>query len=384
MAALVASVVAFGGCDRPAPVAPSAPEVKLSAPAPEFEDLAPALTVDRELSSILEEAPRRRIQLLVAIPDEANGTLARQAFRLDAEYFYPASAVKLCVAVAALEKLAELRAQRADLALTTPLRISYSSDRPYDTTLQNELESALIISDNDAYNRLFDFVGAEELNGRLRAMGLRTVRIVHRLGESGETPPPAFELRGGRPINVAQRVGVEIGPAERTLVGTAHVDADGRVVDEPFDFGDKNRISLLDLQDVLAAVTRPDLSEIARPGWSDEDRRALMEIAGKLPSTLIRRQATLLDDRHRPLLAATKSELPDHDIRVYGKGGRAYGFTVINSYIVDATSKRSAFVAATIYANDNETINDDHYEYETVADPFVAGVGRFVARTFLK
>jgi hypothetical protein len=78
------------------------------------------------------------------------------------------------------------------------------------------------------------------------------------------------------------------------------------------------------------------------------------------------------------------SELPGHDIRVYGKGGRAYGFTVDSSYVVDATTDRSAFVAATIYTNDNDTLNDDCYEYATIADPFITTLGRFVARSFLR
>jgi hypothetical protein len=49
--------------------------------------------------------------------------------------------------------------------------------------------------------------------------------------------------------------------------------------------------------------------------------------------------------------------------------------------VVDATTKRSAFVAAVIYANDNETMNDDRYEYAAVAEPFMAGLGRLVVRT---
>lgn len=82
----------------------------------------------------------------------------------------------------------------------------------------------------------------------------------------------------------------------------------------------------------------------------------------------------------RPLLGAVSAALPGHVIRVFGKGGRAYGFTVENSYVVDETTNRSVFVSATIYANDNETINDDRYEYETVADPFIGHLGRVIAR----
>jgi hypothetical protein len=49
------------------------------------------------------------------------------------------------------------------------------------------------------------------------------------------------------------------------------------------------------------------------------------------------------------------------------------------------TMTRHAFRADAEYfnANDNETINDDRYEYERVANPFIAALGRFVATTYL-
>jgi hypothetical protein len=362
------------------------PQPSLPPPAP-AADLAAARRADPSFAALADAAARRRIQILVAIPGRGTAVLERQSFRADAEYFYPASAVKLCAAVGALEKLAELRSQRAELSLTTPLRISFSGDRPriVETTLRDEIEKALVVSDNDAFNRLFEFVGPEELAGRLTALGLASARITHRLGDPGDGGAPAFELRAsGRPLDVAQRTGIDLGSGRSEPVGTAHVGGDGRLVDAPLDFGEKNRMTLRDLQNLLVATVRPDLSELAAPGWSAEDRDALVDILGRLPSELQDGVPRGLDEVHKPLDAAVKSVLPGHDIRVYGKGGRAYGFTVENSWVVDATTHRSVFVAATIYANDNETINDDRYEYESVADPFIGELGRFVARTFLR
>ena len=44
------------------------------------------------------------MQVLVSVPAEGNaGWQRRDGFRVDAEYFYPASAIKLVEAVAALE-----------------------------------------------------------------------------------------------------------------------------------------------------------------------------------------------------------------------------------------------------------------------------------------
>jgi hypothetical protein len=41
------------------------------------------------------------------------------------------------------------------------------------------------------------------------------------------------------------------------------------------------------------------------------------------------------------------------------------------------------FVTVTIYANQTETLNDDRYEYEAVASPFIEKLGGYVARAFL-
>ena len=81
--------------------------------------------------------------------------------------------------------------------------------------------------------------------------------------------------------------------------------------------------------------------------------------------------------------SAVAAALPGDRIRVHGKGGRAYGFTIECSYVTNETTGRSVFVAAVVYANDNDVLNDDRYPYGDVADPFVARLGRVVARAFL-
>ena len=55
---------------------------------------------------------------------------------------------------------------------------SSTSGRP---TLANYVRKALIVSDNDAFNRLYEFVGPEELNRELARLGLRHSRLLHRL-----------------------------------------------------------------------------------------------------------------------------------------------------------------------------------------------------------
>lgn len=391
----VASACAPGG----AMVRAASAETSQTAGARTDDELESLLRADAELAAVLDEAPRRRAQVLVAIPTEdAQGRrgLRRLGLRVDAEYFYPASAVKLATAVAALEKLDEQRDARGRVLadLSTPLRVTEGEGRrakTFETTLRDELERSLVVSDNDANNRLYALVGRNELAERMTRLGLGGTRIVHTLGDggAGDALPPAFEwlVANGESLPISQRVDFELGaPAggEDLLLGTAHIDESGRRVAGPMDFSAKNRMTLRDLQDLLVMTVRPDLAPGAVPRLAPPDRSALLTILGTLPSELrSARGSRRLDELHKPLHLAVVAATPDDQVRVLGKGGRAYGFAVENAYAVNERTGRCFFVTAALYANENGTLNDDRYEYATIADPFMTRLGTVLARALL-
>ncbi|TAK90443.1 MAG: hypothetical protein EPO07_20395, partial [Verrucomicrobia bacterium] len=63
-------------------------------------------------AALLTNAPEYRLQVLISEVREEHGkpVLVRHGYRVGAEYFYPASTVKLCGAVAALQELERLQA----------------------------------------------------------------------------------------------------------------------------------------------------------------------------------------------------------------------------------------------------------------------------------
>ena len=65
---------------------------------------------------------------------------------------------------------------------------------------------------------------------------------------------------------------------------------------------------------------------------------------------------------------------------VANKLGRAYGFSVDNAYVSDADTGRAFFLAACVETNANGVVNDDAYEYEEVADPFMENLAETVAK----
>ena len=63
-------------------------------------------------------------------------------------------------------------------------------------------------------------------------------------------------------------------------------------------------------------------------------------------------------------------------IRVYNKIGQAYGTTIDNGLIKNYQDNIEFILTATIYTNKNKVINDNLYEYDDIAIPFLAKLSR--------
>jgi hypothetical protein len=377
------AAIVLAACTRSGPPAVPSPAVPPLAEPPvvfEAEDVETILRSDDELASWLADPERHRVEVLLAVPN-AGGSLDRSGFRADREYFYPASTVKLCAAFAALEKLGELAQEHGEsVSPSTKIRFVSGqgrSRRAVSTSVGRDIEQALVVSDNDAFNRLLDFVGPEELAERLARRGITSAHVAHHLGDVSAWSLPTIELLlpNGAAIPVGQRIGFPIPAAPSVALGRAYRNERGRLVPKPMDFATKNFIPLRELQELLVGIMRPELAPDPA-AWEIPFRPLLVETLGQLPGGA-------LDARYKPLAVAIASALPDRGIRVYGKSGRAYGFAVENAYVTSEATGRSFFVAATIYANGNDVMNDDRYEYDAVADPFVARLGVVLAQHLL-
>src|SRR5205823_2249605 len=110
-------------------------------------------------------------------------------------YFNPASTVKLPAVLVALEKLNKMKVKGVNKY--TPLVIDSSfggqSKVLEDTSSSNGLPSIahyikkiFLVSDNDAYNRLYEFVEQQMLNEALWQKGYKDVRITRQFAPMTE------------------------------------------------------------------------------------------------------------------------------------------------------------------------------------------------------
>ncbi|MEI7656575.1 MAG: serine hydrolase [Phycisphaerae bacterium] len=348
---------------------------------------------------VLRDPAAFRVQVAVAkvekTPD-GRSTLRRMTWRCGAEYFYPASTVKLLGAVAALETLADLRASSGNplVDADAPLRIAplfpgdaaqelEPSNRDGGTiTVQHEIRRIMLVSDNHAFNRLYDLVGVDDINERMHRAGLASVRVSHRLSDPRPVPDQSktaavtirtalgdveVPARAGRRAEAIGDRGVMVGEGMMTR---------GEVVKGPVDFSLRNRVSLLDLQDALIMIVRPDIDLGGRRfELTEGDRLRLTSPMEQYPRES---PNPVLDDPHytdeycKFFLPGLRAWRPDRRLRVLNKVGQAYGFTIDNAYIEDPQSGDAFFLAACIYTNADGVLNDDRYEYGTIAEPFMA------------
>lgn len=371
------------------------------APRPPEPELAARLRAgDPRWTAWLDRAEELRLQILVRplVPEAES-----QRFRVDADYVYPASAIKLFLAVAALKVLnAEADGElpwntrfmrcRDDKGGCEPPREDVDESVPETEDGKRkhqklrvglEIEKLLSWSDNDAYNRLWDMVGHAEANAEMARMGFSSVRLHHKMNAK-----PALSLKtlrvtllppGKRGIAKKRRVSeAKLEPTEvaRLLVGKAYND-EGKLIEEPLDFGTKNYASLEDLQRLLLSVVRPTHPDAVTLGLTEDQRERVVKAMTRDPDHPAAAE-------HGPLLPGVIEALGKENVRYVSKSGRAYGFHLENAYIENTSTCHAMLVTAVVYANPNGVLNDDDYGYDETSRPLLASLGEELARMILR
>ncbi len=385
-------------------VLPQGPASVETAGAPRPRDLEALLRTAPRCAAMLDDARTHRLQVLLAEPYErADGTIALAHSRLGDpdRYFYPASSIKLCGAVALLTTLNAHNLEHGTaLGLDSRLvieprfdgdeRVERDDSNVVDGTLTvaHALRKLFLVSDNQAYNHCLEVTGQDGVNRAMWRAGFASARLWHRLSE----PRSLAENRVTRPTRVgdvlfaARDAGVELSNERFTdrRLGTGYL-ADGELVDGPMSFDEKNAIALEDLQAVLVEVVRPEIDTGRRgfPELTVEQRAFVVQSLGSLPRECdnpVYDPEDVPDHACKFVWRGVSRVVPPEHLRVYDKIGRAYGFSVENAYVEDRRTGRGFFLAIVVYTNPDGVLNDDRYAYAELAEPFLDDVGEVVAR----
>jgi hypothetical protein len=315
-------------------------------------------------------------------------------------YFYPASMVKMPAAFVALEKLNELKMAGLNKysAMQTdsvrPPQSAVTTDSSAENlipSIAHYIKKIFLVSDNDAHNRLYEFLGQEYFNRKLYEKGYRSTRLIHRLAVSG------FDAAGNRYTNpVRFKNGDQLVYQQEEVYsrwsaklnlhgqqkGKGYMNGKDSLVNAPFDFSGRNFISLPDLHRMLTAVVLPEgVARNERFNLTDDDYRFLYQVMSMHPreSDFPKYDEKTYWDSYVKffLFGDQKDRMPDH-IRIFNKVGFAYGTVTDVSYVVDFERKIEFLLSATILVNADGIFNDGVYEYDAIAHPFLAKLGQAV------
>lgn len=351
-------------------------------------------------ATVMQEPDKYRIQVIYTQIDrdaENRPTFTTYSYRVNTgEYFYPASTVKLPTALLALEKINGLDGVDRDTPMLTGTSAEFQTPATADMSSPTGLPSIghyirkiLLVSDNDAFNRIYEFLGQEPLNEAMRSRGFSDTRIMHRL----EVPLSVEENRLTNPVRFVSgdETIFEQGPQYSSksyvdgtpiMLGRAEIVGD-QLLQRPKDFSEKNAFPLQDLHNVLQALMFPDAVEQSRRfNLTDDDYRFVYSNMSSYPGDSgiadYSDAAEYPDGYVKFLLVGGKAGHVPRNLRIFNKVGDAYGFLTDAAYLIDVESKIEFILAATIYTNANETFNDNDYEYNDVGFPFLRDLGKAI------
>ncbi|MFD0861279.1 serine hydrolase [Sungkyunkwania multivorans] len=333
-----------------------------------------------KIKKVMADPEAHEVQVIVSeiLKEDEDVIFIDHHFQVnDSNYFYPASTVKFPVAVLAMEKLCK------DRIYDSHTSFFVEGDTTL-TTMAKEVSKIFAVSDNLAYNRLFEYLGTDHINSNLKAKGLHPVRISHRLStkdaDDVTTKVLIFEENDSVLTHTHSTINKEPERLQLNgmLKGKGYYE-DGDLVQEPFDFSEKNYLPLTTLHNCMKRLIFPQAFEAEEQfELKEEDRLLLLASMKTVPRTLGYDASEYYDGYGKFLIIGdSTAPLPSH-LEIYNKVGYAYGYLTDCAYIVDTKTNTEFIITATVHVNENEIFNDDHYEYDTVGIPFLAELGRQV------
>jgi hypothetical protein len=359
------------------------------------------LSADTSLRAVVTNKDSFNLQIIYTVIDrDANNKPSFTNYTFNTgpnKYFYPASTVKMPFAFLALEKLNELKMDSVNKYTTMITDSSFEKEKIiYATPMAEDsrpsiahyIKQVFLVSDNEAANRLYEFLGQNYLNSRLHEKGYNDVDIRNRLNitltesQNRHTNPVSFFDNAGN-ILYAQsaQVNTAVFETRNNKFGKGYYKG-GSLINEPFDFSAKNKIALSTLHNILRSVIFPEsVPSKQRFNLKDDDYKFLYQYMSSFPgeSKYPAYDTSEYNDAYGKFLlfGARKGNLPKN-IRIFNKIGDAYGFLNDVAYVVDFDNKVEFMLSCSILCNTDGIFNDDKYDYETIGFPFMKNLGQAI------
>jgi hypothetical protein len=352
-----------------------------------------------KFKKLTDNPEKYRLQILYTQIDrdaKNKPTLTTYSYRSDSsEYFYPASTVKLAASVLALEKLNAIKIDKSTTFHTLKNRPSQneiktdSSAKSGLPSVEHYIKKILLVSDNEAYNRLYEFLGQRPFNESMYSKGFKGVRLTHRL----QTALPRLENQYTNPIQLVDPSGKVVyhqpeafneapySAATPILIGKGTMNDTGKVEDHPLDFSLKNAYPLQAQHEFLKRLMLPEAYPAKdRFNLSKGDYDFLYRYMSMYPTES---KEPIYKEEYATYCkflyyGSEKNADLNPSLRIFNKVGDAYGFLLDNAYVVDFDKKIEFIVTAVVLCNEDEIFNDEKYDYDTIGFPFYKNLGQII------
>lgn len=350
---------------------------------------------------ILQQPDKYRYQIIYSQIDRTRKgipLLTTHYFHFNkGNYFYPASLVKLPTALLALEKLSTLTSYGVNLQTAMVFDSAWycqtrSGKDPTQLSgwpsIEMYIKKMMVVSDNPAYNRMYEFLGYDYIANTLRQKGYPDTRIIQRFDfpcdslSSYNTNPVCF-LNGADTLFVQPALWAKqrlVNPYGDVYMGSRYYDALGNLYPFPRSFMFNNYLPLDELHKMLISLYMPEaLSMDKRWGFRPEYASLIKKYMGMWPRECLNPSYGYADHYKKYLMMGNGTPLPDSsDIRIFNVVGRAFGLLADCAYIVDFKHNVEFCVTAVIYCNDEDVLNSDNYQYDSIGLPFLTELGQML------
>ena len=353
------------------------------------------LKSDPYLKEIIKDKEDYEIQVMLTKINHDNTKIDFQNYQYqhdENQYFYPASTIKLPIVVLTLKKINELRSKGSDITLKSKIILNnvdnYSNFKLQDsiTSFQNLIADIFLVSDNSASNILIDFIGYNYFNDEMQNAGFDRTYLNHKFN------PDPYVNSTWQISDLNNNVISSINDNQKIIKADDKTNGldkgerryfNGEILDESLNFSEKNRFSITDMHNLIKYIFYPEIFDKANTfNLNVEDYDFIRYWMSRFTYEDIGEKfigdEKFFETYNKFFIHGDEQSVSNEQIRVYNKIGQAYGTSIDNGLIKNYQNNVEFILTSTIYTNKNKVINDNLYEYDDIAEPFLAKLSRAI------
>ncbi len=324
------------------------------------------------------------------------------------EYLYPASVVKLPTILVALENFNDIKKSSNKVSLNSTIKFFQKKgclpttnqikigNRFYPTSLDVLIKMMLAVSDNEAYNRLYEFSGQQKLNTRIKEVGYNNGKIIRKfvlncnLNQNRISDSLVIFGKNGESLySRGTIINNDSIKADSTFkLGIEYEGVNKQMIKKPFDFSKQNNIDLFDLHKTITGLVIPKSNSNYHFNITEEQRKYILQNLGRYPDEygLAYNSLEYFPSYKKYLFYGRDPNinyLNDtlNRFRSLNIVGLSFGCVIDCAYLIDFKTGKEFVLTVGIYANKDEVINDSKYDYDNLAFPFMKDIGRLFMKS---